>query len=665
MSNLFIRDYLRDQLRSTDVAGRNESSGDIFSRVLVQRVLTPSGWQERIVAQAGPNGGLVDGDGNVFLQSGSIEAGIGIDVDQQNGSPSIGIRTPEVLTGPVIETVTRYSNLQLDQPYDVIPVPAGIWVINASSRYQRLIDTSTMAVIATADLGSGKNAYSAYYDGTDLWIVDKTDGLHRANPATGVILNTYTLTTDTDSPSTSGGAAQGTRHIIGDGLYLIVVNHDEGEIDWYLKSDGSLVDTLAVGDMPYGLLIRGRTLYVSVQDDNAIAVVDLDSRTLTTTWTPSGLAKPRGMATDGKLLAVAISQAGSSTIVRIYNIETGELRASLTPPDGYQCYDVYFDGVNFRAVNYAYYGGDSRNACRLYSFNSNGTIIAGRDLGFAHQRGMASVSGILYVAMAGNQSELVTLKPSQNDAWFDAMADNREWPQGTLRDHSYAWRFAREVNISAPVVNVWNVGTTADAALDGWVVFGNSSIVSNSSSSYRLLLDAPDTTGRGCGIVSGRKSNGAGSFGSGEDFLVTGKMEARTHSNLAGVRHYVGFGSYTIGTSASAVSDPATATDPRLSITSGSNFVQINIGDGWINTSLSVSGLAWWWEFSRVRGVMITKVSLDAVNWVVVNTQTGITSENGRIVLVASICENDTLYTSSSNNRLELLRLIMARNPRN
>lgn len=166
MSDLFIRDYLRDQLRSTDVAGRNESSGDIFSRVLVQRVLTPSGWQERIVAQAGDDGKLVDGDGNLFMGALGVTDGSSASTGQ---------------IGEVAQVIFNAVPIPLaDGAISSLALSAGDWDVTASINFSADTGSAGWSVVCglntsismpgTPMQATASTAPDSYYGGQSLFL---------------------------------------------------------------------------------------------------------------------------------------------------------------------------------------------------------------------------------------------------------------------------------------------------------------------------------------------------------------------------------------------------------------------------------------------------------------------------------------------------------------
>lgn len=672
MAGFQTKHDLLHALRANGTAGRVEDRGDILAHVVTQRDFINGAIMHRIVAQPGANGGLEDGDGNAYLRYGANVLApdgdgselTGITWSQLGSTPTTlsGYGITEAVANPVIETITRWTTLELNQPYDVIPLDASrIAVVNASLRYVRIIDTATMTVAASADLGSGKTGWNGVLGGGSLWVTNSANNLYEINPTDGSVLNTYTLPTDGDS------AGIATRDIVYHDGFLYVVNHNGGSVAKIDAADGSVDATITVGSVPYGLVINAGKLYVSNYSGGTISVIDLATDTVTATWTPASIQSPRGLACDGKTLWIANSALPSTYLVIGVDLASGETVYRVAVPEGDQAYGVYFDGANIRFVSYEYNGGDSTNSCRLYTATLEGKIIAARNVGFAHQREMAALNGVLYVAMAGNQSELVVATPASLNAIYELQADRAGWPGGVIREQFDKLRYVREVDLSRPACALSSTDATYGlASIDGLILSANSeSWVTNNLSTYGIQIQVNDTTGRACGFSTGRKNSLSGCFASNEDFIVVAKIEARTHSNLVGNRHYFGSGIYTSGSS-SALADPAVSTDPRLSVSDDSNYVQINVGAGWVATPVNVNGKTWLWSIERFRGDLITRLSLDGINWVTVNTQTGITTGGGRIFGAYNVCEDDATFPgANTNNNIYVRRFWIGRDPRN
>jgi YVTN family beta-propeller protein len=97
-----------------------------------------------------------------------------------------------------------------------------------------------------------------------------------------------------------------------DGSTVIAGGQVTGQLlvfDTSSPTETAVTDTISVGAQPWHPVIHpdGKTAYVPLKADNAIAVVDLESRTVTTRITGNGLAQPHGttLSPDGRYLFVS------------------------------------------------------------------------------------------------------------------------------------------------------------------------------------------------------------------------------------------------------------------------------------------------------------------------------------------------------------------------
>ena len=290
-------------------------------------------------------------------------------------------------------------------PHGVAVSPDGhqIYVTDFNARSISVIDTAQLTVIDTIAVGRGAVNVILSADGTRAYVTNELDDtlsvidtatrqvirtiplLYRphgmslgVDPTTGAVdqrlyvanlgsdqvtvLNTATLEVITH---VTVGNTPDSPLATKDGKQVWVTNYGEGE-----ASTLSLVDTLSfteiytlpVGIYPHGIKFApdGSQLYVSVQGEDKLVVVDPATRQLVATYPAGNAPHGLGISPDGRYLWTGDLASRTSTIVDartgalIGKVNTGALsnpHAIAFAPDGYRAYISDFTGRRLLVVN--------------------------------------------------------------------------------------------------------------------------------------------------------------------------------------------------------------------------------------------------------------------------------------------------------------------------
>jgi hypothetical protein len=142
----------------------------------------------------------------------------------------------------------------------------------------------------TSVLGAG--AHGIAYDGSRIWTAN---GHANGSSVSRVTLNPVSVTTFTGFSSARG--------ILYDGANIWVTNTVDDTL-LKLDSNGNILQTVALGNVPYNPVFDGANIWVPNRDANSVSVVRAATGAVLATLTGNGLNRPRQAAFDGERILV-------------------------------------------------------------------------------------------------------------------------------------------------------------------------------------------------------------------------------------------------------------------------------------------------------------------------------------------------------------------------
>jgi len=263
------------------------------------------------------------------------------------------------------------------------------------------------------------------FDGANIWVVDKNNGLSKIDSSTG-LLSSYVLPAGANDP----------KDIAYDGIYLWVACHSQGDgnasvtrIDPKNPAGPGNVIPLSGAPSAWNLAHDGRYIWVTNFAHNQVTRVDPATNQRTTYALPPSDLTPRGIAHDGTFLWTA--NYGSNTVTRV-NPTDGSMASFPLPPGAANPYGVAFDGSYIWVAN-----GGSGNITRIDPGSGAGT-------NFALPSGATGSQGILfdgtYLWVANlTSNNLSRIDPSTGAGSNFALPAANLGPLGLAYDGANVW----------------------------------------------------------------------------------------------------------------------------------------------------------------------------------------------------------------------------------
>jgi YVTN family beta-propeller protein len=208
-------------------------------------------------------------------------------------------------------------------PEDLAVTPDGgqLWVANTGPQTQpdsptsvSVIGTATKKVIATIPTKGAPSQVAFSPDGSKAYVATD-DGLYTFSTKT---LSVTGFTPGLGEPRSVAVAPDGT-------LYVTDTDGDSVKV---LSPSGQVTATIAVGDLPWDVVIAadGKTAYVANPDSDTVSVISTATETVTATVSVPGDPSTLGLTPDGSQLWIG-QQA--KAYVTLLDTKTGTVAGSL------------------------------------------------------------------------------------------------------------------------------------------------------------------------------------------------------------------------------------------------------------------------------------------------------------------------------------------------
>ena len=198
-----------------------------------------------------------------------------------------------VSTGAIVSEVTLTY-----EPYGIWFDGTNIWgTLPASDKIFKLV-VATEAV-TYYNLAVNDNPIWILFDGTDLWVTAQhNDKLLRVSHTTGAVLNTYAV-------------GQDPYHVVLVNGYLYVGNWTDGTINKVDRTNGNILATITIGGNAFNMAFDGTYLWANSGVTNTCKKIDLSNNTVVGTTTVGDT--PVGALYDGTYIWVA-NEFGNSVM---------------------------------------------------------------------------------------------------------------------------------------------------------------------------------------------------------------------------------------------------------------------------------------------------------------------------------------------------------------
>ena len=176
------------------------------------------------------------------------------------------------------------------------------------------------------------------------------------------------------------------------GGYVYVANQGAASVSVIDSATNTIVDTIDVGQEPYGLAYTNGQLYVANTLSNTVSVIDTNTRTVTDTIAVG--FKPYYVATIGN--TVYVTNGGSNT-VSVINSNTNTVTATIPVgayPRGIKAHGTDLYVANYGDLNYS--GGNSISVIDSNTNTVTTTILL--PIGSSGSRGVTVLGTKVYVA---------------------------------------------------------------------------------------------------------------------------------------------------------------------------------------------------------------------------------------------------------------------------
>ncbi len=174
---------------------------------------------------------------------------------------------------------------------------------NYDSANVTVIDAASSAVTDTVAVGN--NPQGIAYDGTNVYVTNKTDDtVSVISAASKSVVDTVTVGADPISVAAGGGK-------------VWVANSGDDTVSVIDPANSFAVTTVTVGDSPEGVVFDGVNIYVTNRLSNNMSVIDPATETVTTTVAAG--TSPTEVLYDGTYLWIV----NNRNSVRVTNPTTG------------------------------------------------------------------------------------------------------------------------------------------------------------------------------------------------------------------------------------------------------------------------------------------------------------------------------------------------------